>query len=132
MQFTPYVYKLDDVRVIDGDTFGVIVDLGFRLAFHVNVRLADVNTPEIRGAEKQAGIIVKLFVQEWVATRKDKLLLRSIKLDKYADRVVGDLLTTTGESLIKALQDKGYVTVVTKDGTVSPFTAQQLETIANS
>jgi micrococcal nuclease len=134
MQFTPYVYRVESIKVIDGDTLNVDIDLGFKLSYNVHVRLEGVNTPEITGPERSAGLVVKLFVQEWVAAHKGKLMVRSIRLDKYADRVVGDIVTDEhpSDSLAATLREKRYTTEVTKDGRVSAFTQSQLEAITAS
>lgn len=134
MQFTPYVYRVEQIRVIDGDTLAVEIDLGFRLSYHVSVRLEGINTPEITGPERSAGLVVKMFVQEWVSAHKGHLMVRSIKLDKYADRVVGDIVTDEkpSESLAEALRERGYTTDVTREGRVGSFTQQQLESIASA
>lgn len=128
MRFTPYVYNITEYRVIDGDTIEVGVDLGFRLRYMINVRLDGVNAPETRGAERAAGLVVKRYVEAWMAERKDKTMVRSIKLDKYSDRVVGDIVTST-ESLCEALTAKHYVTKVTPDGSVAKFASKHLELI---
>ena len=46
-------------RVVDGDTYRMAVDCGFRITHEVTVRLMDLDTPEIRtrdDAEKARGI----------------------------------------------------------------------------
>ena len=45
-----YTYKAHVDRVVDGDTFDVTVDLGFRITTYQRLRLAGVETPEVRGA----------------------------------------------------------------------------------
>jgi micrococcal nuclease len=42
-----YTYRAELVRIIDGDTFVARVDLGFRIRHDINVRIADVDTPEL-------------------------------------------------------------------------------------
>jgi micrococcal nuclease len=128
MRFTPYVYYPISITATDGDTLRAVIDLGFFLTFEVSIRLIGVNAPELRGAEKAAGMIVKRYVNDWIDKRRLKLMVRSVSLDKYANRIVGDIVSGT-ESLCEALKAKGYVTVVSPDGAVTRFTTDQLDAI---
>lgn len=47
MAWQEYRYQAQVVRIIDGDTVEVCVDLGFKLRYYVHVRLAHVNAPEL-------------------------------------------------------------------------------------
>lgn len=129
MKFTPYVYKVHAHRAIDGDTVEAVLDLGFFLTNTIHVRLAGVNTPELKGKQKAAGIVVARFVQDWLNQRKGSLLVHSIKLDKYAGRIVGDFISGT-QTLTSNLLGMRYATPVSPEGTVTPFTEEQLEEIA--
>lgn len=51
-----YEYRARLVRVVDGDTIIVDVDLGFRIHQTMSVRLAGINAPEPRGDSRKAGI----------------------------------------------------------------------------
>jgi len=54
-------------RVIDGDTFEAWIHIAPRLAYFVDVRLANVDTPEIhRGNCKEEGFQVKGLVEEFL------------------------------------------------------------------
>lgn len=60
-------YQRDAVllRIIDGDTFDVEIDLGWSVRLKERLRLELVDTPEInRKAEKQAGKLVKAHIEE--------------------------------------------------------------------
>jgi len=66
-----YVYKASVVRVVDGDTLDLFVDLGFRTWQKIRVRLYGVDTPETYGvkkesAEYEAGMAAKKFVEQWL------------------------------------------------------------------
>jgi len=48
-----YEYFVKEVtKVVDGDTIDVIIDLGFDIMFASRVRLAGIDTPESRTADK--------------------------------------------------------------------------------
>lgn len=60
-----YRYKAEVVRVIDGDTVDLIVDLGFSMRMQERFRLYGINTPETRTRdleEKAAGIRAKQYL----------------------------------------------------------------------
>jgi micrococcal nuclease len=63
-----YEYPCKIVRVVDGDTVDVDIDLGFSHWIHnERIRLYGVDTPECRtrdAEEKAAGLLAKKFVQE--------------------------------------------------------------------
>lgn len=44
----PYTYHATVVRVIDGDTLEVMLDLGFNVLRREHLRLIGINTPELR------------------------------------------------------------------------------------
>ncbi len=54
-----YIYRAKLDRIIDGDTAIFMVDLGFKTYSAVNCRLRGVNTPEVTGATKVAGLAAK-------------------------------------------------------------------------
>ncbi len=64
-----YVYKATVVRVIDGDTVRLNVDVGFNLRTTQNFRLVaaegrGLNAPEIRGEERPDGLKSKARAAE--------------------------------------------------------------------
>jgi len=67
------------VRVIDGDTVAVTVDLGFKISFNIIIRLANIDTPEL--SEPQ-GPRFKKLVENWFASATPD----NIKLVTYKDR----------------------------------------------
>ena len=53
-----YTYKATCVRVQDGDSVVLDIQLGFNMAMlNQKIRLFGINTPEIRGAERPQGLI---------------------------------------------------------------------------
>lgn len=75
-------YKAKILRVVDGDTFDAIIDLGFNILIRRKVRLYGVNTPEIKGRSKKKGLEAKQRVIELVEG-KDVVLLSCLYDDKY-------------------------------------------------
>jgi micrococcal nuclease len=58
-----YEYKVQVLRVIDGDTLEIKVDVGFDWGFTDDVRLYGINCPETKGATKPAGLAAKSFTK---------------------------------------------------------------------
>lgn len=66
-------YGATVLKVIDGDTLDLRVDLGFKIHHEIRVRLYGVNTPESRTkelAEKALGLKAKQFTQDWLTNHK--------------------------------------------------------------
>lgn len=86
-----YVYHGHVVRVIDGDTFEVVIQLGFDLTIQKNIRLKDFDTPETwrprNEAEKLHGTKATEFVEDLIGGKD--ITLRSVKFGKY--RYVADV-----------------------------------------
>lgn len=51
-----YTYQAKIISVYDGDTCTAVIDLGFRISFEIKLRLAGINTPELRGEERDKGL----------------------------------------------------------------------------
>jgi micrococcal nuclease len=84
-------YPCEVMRIVDGDTIDLRVDVGFRFSFRDNFRLARINCPEMR---TQAGKSAKAWVLSYVMNCKmagAHFLVISEKHGKYrwlADVVV--------------------------------------------
>lgn len=76
-------YQAEIVRVIDGDTVRLDIDLGFRLQLRETFRLSNVNCAEL-GTD--LGQQAKDFAIDWFAINDGKCMIRSDKplsSDKY-------------------------------------------------
>lgn len=108
-----YKYKCKLVKVIDGDTIDLDIDLGFAVTLRERVRLEGVNTPEVRGHEKGAGFEAKAFVEEWFAsgTEFEYWSNKYNKHDKYG-RSLGTIVAVNRfgveSDLNSLLQMKGW------------------------
>lgn len=59
-----FTYNAETIRVIDGDTIVVDIDLGFHVHTVQTLRLLGINTPELRGPNKEAGKAAKQRLEE--------------------------------------------------------------------
>ena len=64
----PYSYRVKSiVKIIDGDTFDCIMDLGFDVLLEARVRMMGIDTPESRTRdleEKKFGLLAKEYLIE--------------------------------------------------------------------
>lgn len=89
-----YEYAAEVIRVVDGDTAWLRVDLGFTVHVDVNFRLLGINAPEIVGAQRAAGAAAKQHLVDLLA--QGTLTIRSekpLKTDKYG-RWLADITVT--------------------------------------
>lgn len=103
-----YEYNCKVVRVVDGDTVDVDIDLGFGIVYaNQRVRLYGIDTPESRTRdlnEKKFGLYAKKFLTERLG---ETCVLRT-KLDKKGKygRVLGEFLSKDGKSINQEMIDK--------------------------
>ena len=109
-----FVYNATLDRIIDGDTFDCVLDLGFDVKLHKQrVRLAGIDTPESRintkryperTQEKVMGKAAKERLKE-LCTGKFKL--KSLGKGKYG-RILGVPYTEDGEDICQKLISEGH------------------------
>jgi micrococcal nuclease len=114
MQEPSYRYKATVVRVVDGDTMDLDVDLGFRVHARIRVRLAGIDTPEIHGVkhdseEYQEGMKAKAFVESWVSSYGPDLIVVTSKGTGKYGRWIANVFdpNETNHSLNLALVAEG-------------------------
>lgn len=82
-----YEYYAKVLNVVDGDTFDLDVDLGFKIHHQIRVRLLNIDTPETRTTdpiEKKYGNICKEIAREIFLDKN--VIIKSVKgLDIYTD-----------------------------------------------
>ena len=91
-----YEYKVSKVvKVVDGDTVDVILDLGFGLFKKERVRLAGIDTPEKRTRdlrEKKLGYDATHYAEDWFSNASgeyvDDIIVTTSKDGKYG-RMLG-------------------------------------------
>lgn len=124
----PYVYPAIVVRVIDGDTLVVDIDVGFKTWMRgCHVRLLGIDCPEIHGETKEAGLCAKRFVEANVGPGT-RLLVQSDKMDSF-----GRILATVwveglhggdGKTLNDTLLELGYAAPMTRAAVMSSWVKQ--------
>ena len=86
-----YEYKVKEVvKVVDGDTIDVVIDLGFDLFKKERVRLAGIDTPESRTRdleEKKLGLEAKKYLEIHLQGANE-IIIQTEKDGKYG-RMLG-------------------------------------------
>jgi len=82
-----YSFYAQYVKNYDGDTIDFIVDLGFSVFVNARVRLARIDTPEMRGGtieSKEWATVVRDYVQQFLIRRaKGDIKITTEKKGKY-------------------------------------------------
>lgn len=106
-----YVYRATLLRVVDGDTVDVAIDLGFNVAIKQRVRLEGVNTPELNSSDpndRSRAVQARALVEESLG--ENWLELHTFKpypTDKYGRYLAriffksGDDLRSLGDLLLE-------------------------------
>jgi micrococcal nuclease len=109
-----YEYRIKKVlKVVDGDTIDVDIDLGFNISYTQRVRLAGIDTPESRtkdAREKALGLEVKDKLKKAIDAAKDVVVKTELpdSSEKYG-RILGWVyLDGSAKSINEQLIDEGY------------------------
>jgi micrococcal nuclease len=81
-----YNYMAKLIRVVDGDTVYLDVDLGFTVHINVGFRLAGINAPEMIGATHDAGLAAKRELERLLSLGQIQIYSekeKAPKTDKY-------------------------------------------------
>ena len=62
-----WIFQGYSVHIVDGDTFDVYLDVAFHGYRRERLRLLGLNTPEVFGTSKEAGLAAKAYVVNWLA-----------------------------------------------------------------
>jgi len=124
-----YEYRIKKVlKVVDGDTIDVDIDLGFNISYYQRVRLAGIDTPESRTTDKEEkilGLEVKDRVKHLIDNAKT-VVIRTEKPDsseKYG-RILGWLYLDGAETSVNhALIADGFAWAYMGDTKVKDFEA---------
>ena len=77
-----YIYKAELVRVVDGDTVELIIDLGFDTSRHERFRLYGIDAPELR---TEAGKAAKAWLEDALLPL-EAIYVQTIQLKTKAKR----------------------------------------------
>jgi len=104
-----YEYKARVVRIVDADTFDVLVDLGFDLSFKIRIRINDYDAPEIwrprNQSEAEHGD--KATAQANKLVWQKDITIRTYKLGIYG-RYTADVILPDGRSYSTLMKELGF------------------------
>ena len=107
---SPYSYRVKNiVKIIDGDTFDCILDLGFDVLLEARVRMMGIDTPESRTRdleEKKFGFLAK----EWLTDHLSDSIIITTVVDNEKGKF-GRILGTVwaeGININEQMIDEGY------------------------
>lgn len=122
-----YEYRVKNVlKVVDGDTIDVDIDLGFDISFSSRVRLAGIDTPESKtkdAYEKKLGLESKDWLKK-ALEHGNKVVIKTEKInstEKFG-RVLGWLFVDD-VNLNLAMIDQGYAWSYMGDTKVKDFSS---------
>jgi micrococcal nuclease len=132
-----YEYRIKKVlKVVDGDTIDVDIDLGFNISYYQRVRLAGIDTPESRTTDKEEkilGLEVKDRVKHLIDNAKT-VVIKTEKPDsseKYG-RILGWLYLDGAETSVNhALIADGFAWEYMGDAKVKDYQVLAARRAAN-
>jgi len=124
-----YEYRVKKViKVVDGDTIDVDIDLGFNISYYQRVRLAGIDTPESRTTDKKEkvlGLEAKDRLKKAIDAATN-VVIKTEKPDsseKYG-RILGWVyLDNNKVSINQTLIDEGYAWAYMGETKVKDFDA---------
>jgi len=99
-----YEYKVKEViKVYDGDTITVTIDLGMHISNTIVIRLFGIDTPEIRGVERPQGLESKKWLKKKLlsAVKQGQCILIRTHKDKKGKygRMLGELFLNSFDTV---------------------------------
>jgi len=104
-----YNYKAFIKAVYDGDTVTAVVDLGFLHYQEMKLRLMGIDTPELRGEEREQGLIVRDILREKILEKEVEIHTFKDKQGKYG-RYLATIIID-GLDINQWLVDEGHARV---------------------
>jgi endonuclease YncB( thermonuclease family) len=99
-----YVYRITEVvKVTDGDTYWLKVDVGFRMEALINVRLLGFDCPERnKGSEfeRARGKVATTLTWSWLSTREVTYWVRTEKDPDDFGRWLGEIWFEDGTTTV--------------------------------
>jgi len=106
-----YEYNCEILRVVDGDTVDVSIDLGFDISYKSRVRLYGIDTPESRTRdkdEKARGLMSKEYLIDELSKGQVVIKTHKDKKGKFG-RVLGEMYV--GDRNINLMMVDGFLAV---------------------
>ena len=123
-----YQYRCKILRVVDGDTVDVDIDLGFGMWMHKErVRMMGIDTPESRTSdkvEKQFGLASKNRLKELLPVGSSQVL--KTEIDRNGEDAKGKFGRILGDFLI---EEKRATEILIEEGHAVPYHGQSKDDV---
>ena len=123
-----YEYKCKVLKVVDGDTVDIDIDLGFGVWMHKErVRMMGIDTPESRTidkVEKQFGLASKNRLQELLPVGSSQVL--KTEIDRSGEDAKGKFGRILGDFLI---EEKRATEILIEEGHAVPYHGQSKDDV---
>jgi micrococcal nuclease len=94
------------VKVVDGDTFDADVRVWIGVTHRERIRVLGVNTPELKGATREAAQAARAFTAEWLAGSEVRLYV--CQRDAFGRLLATVTRARDGANLTEALLTSGH------------------------
>lgn len=104
-----YEYRAQCVRVVDGDTYDIEVDLGFSIRHQIRVRLKDIDTAELNSknaAERQHADEARVLATRLLTNVPFTIRTEKDRIGIYG-RYTASVTLPDGTDLAQRLRDAG-------------------------
>jgi micrococcal nuclease len=104
-----YEYRAHCVRVVDGDTYDIEVDLGFSIRYQIRVRLKDIDTAELNAksaAERQHADEARILATRLLTSMPLTIRTEKDRIGIYG-RYTASVTLPDGTDLAQRLRDAG-------------------------
>jgi len=100
LQLPNYTYRATIVKVVDGDTVDVDLDVGFNTTIRKRLRFVGIDTYEVRGDEREQGLLAKARLIEMIEL-SDNIYVQTVMdaTGKYG-RVLAYFWTETDGAIV--------------------------------
>lgn len=106
-----YQYQAEIIRVIDGDTVLLTMDLGMKMYYKSSCRLADINAPELNSTDaltRVKALEAKAYLASLLHVGT-KVIIDSKSLDKYGRAII--VINLNGVNINQQMITSGHAVV---------------------
>ena len=83
-----YCYHATVQKIVDADTIDLLIDCGFSIQMKQRIRVADIDAWEVRGEEREKGLLAKKFVEDLIPVGSNVVVKTGKDKGKYG-RYIG-------------------------------------------